>query len=547
MSTGPVPTRVARAILLILRVTPRAAFRAVAVVLALGASLTGCRGGDAAPARRTLIDSRNNYDPRSLDPARANDIPSGRLVADIFDGLTHFSTDAALVPGLAERWDLSADGRVYTFHLRRHVTFHDGTPFSSANVVHSFTRALAPATKGIPLWPLFPIDGARAFNAGTAPSVTGLVAPDDSTIVITLTEPLAVFPKLLAMPVASIVIDGAGDDFSEHPVGTGPWRFVEWKHDDYVRLARNAAYFGGAPKAESLEVRVIPEPSTAVAEFESGAVDLLYVPESETQAWLQTDEKKALLQSTPALRIIYAALNTRRGALSDARVRQAINVAVDRRALLDRLLGGRGTLAAGVIPPSLAGADTTRHPYTYDPARARALLAQAGHATGLHFELWTEADEPFPRLAEAIQGYLAAVGITVSIVQRDAASMRAAARAGSTDIVLKDWYADYPDAENFLYPLLDGANVGVGGNISFYESPAFDRLVASGRGERNDATRATLYRQADDLAFREAPMLYLFFYDDLYAVQPWLRGFQAPVIFTGQRWTDVEIVHSTAR
>jgi peptide/nickel transport system substrate-binding protein len=524
MSTRPIPTR-------------------LALLAALGAAALACRGGDASPARRTLVDSRSTYDPRSLDPTHANDIPSGRLVADIFDGLTRFTPEAALEPGLAERWELSADGLTYTFHLRRHVTFQDGKPFAAANVVKSFTRALDPATHGIPLFPLLPIAGAHEFNAGTAPAVSGLTAKDDSTVVITLTEPLAVFPKMLAMPVASIVPDSAGADFSEHPVGTGPWQFVEWKHDDYVKLARNAHYFAGPPKAESLEIRVIPEPSTAVAEFESGAVDLLYVPESETQSWLQTDEKKALLQSVPALKLVYAAFNVKRGALSDPRVRQAINYAVDRRTIVDRLLGGRGTLAAGVIPPSLSGADTGRKPYPYDLAKAQALLAQSGHASGLRFDLWTSPDPPFPRLAEAIQGYLAPAGITITIVQRDYSSLREAARNGKADIVLKDWYADYPDAENFLYPLLGGTNLGPGGNVSFYVNPAFDRLMSTARGERNDAARASEYRQADEIAFRDAPMLFMYFYNDLYAVQPWLKGFQAPVIFTGQRWTDVEIAH----
>jgi ABC-type transport system substrate-binding protein len=525
MSTGPIPVR-------------------LALLLLGAAALTHCRGGDAAPARQTLVDSRTTYDPRSLDPAHANDIPSGRLVADIFDGLTRFTPEAALEPGLAERWDLSSDGLTYTFHLRRHVTFQNGRPFEARHVVQSFTRALDPATHGIPLFPFFPIAGAREFNAGTAQSISGLSAPDDSTVVITLTEPLAVFPKMLAMPIASIVPDSVGADFSEHPVGTGPWQFVEWKHDDYVTLARNPHYFGGAVKAESLEIRIIPEPSTAVAEFESGAVDLLYVPESETQSWLQTDEKKALLQSVPALKLVYAAFNTRRGALADARVRQAINYAVDRRTIVDRLLGGRGTLAAGVIPPSLPGADTLRKPYPFDVAKAKALLAQSGHGSGLHFELWTSPDPPFPRLAETIQSYLANAGITITIVQRDYSALREAARNGKADIVLKDWYADYPDAENFLFPLLGGSNVGPGGNVSFYVNPAFDRLLGAARGERNDATRATEYRQADEIAFRDAPMLFMYFYNDLYAVQPWLKGFQAPVIFTGQRWTDVEISRS---
>ena len=139
------------------------------------------------------------------------------------------------------------------------------------------------------------------------------------------------------------------------------------------------------------------------------------------------------------------------------------------------------------------------------------------------------------------QGYLKEAGIRAEIVQRDASSMREAARNGQTDLVLKDWYADYPDADAFLYPLLHTANRGVGGNVSFFSNPQFDQLVSRARAEQNDSVRAALYRDADALAFREAPMVFLFFYNELYAVQPWISGFQVPVIFNGQRWTDVTI------
>jgi peptide/nickel transport system substrate-binding protein/oligopeptide transport system substrate-binding protein len=145
-------------------------------------------------------------------------------------------------------------------------------------------------------------------------------------------------------------------------------------------------------------------------------------------------------------------------------------------------------------------------------------------------------------VAEAIQAYLREAGIRVTLVQREAAAMRAAARNGETDLVLKDWYADYPDAENFLYPLLHGDNAGQNGaNVSFYDDPAYDSLVSASRVESDSARRVTLYREADEKAFADAPMAFLFFYNDLYALQPWVRGFRAPVIFTGERWTNATI------
>lgn len=516
---------------------------ALALLTGLAATLGGCRSGESSPERHTLVDSRDWYDPRSLDPARATDVPTGRAVAYLFDGLTRFTPDARIEPGLARSWDVSADGLRYTFHLRAGVKFHDGTPFVSRHVAQSFRRVLDPATKAGSVWPLYPIKGARAFadGKGAEAATLGIETPDDTTVVITLEEPFAIFPKLLAMPIASIVPDSIGADFSEKPVGTGPWRLVEWKHDDYLKFARNTAYFGGAPKIDTLVARIIPEPSTAVAEFESGTVDILYVPEDQTKAWEDTDTRSARLTSAPALRLWYIGVNTTRGPLKDVRVRQAIASALDLPTLLSQLLAGRGRVAAGVIPPSLEGADTTRRPMPYDTGTARALLAEAGFPNGIDVELWCSQTAPFPRLAQSIQAYLAAANIRVKIVQRDASSMRAAARAGQTDMVVKDWYADYPDAENFLYPLLHSANRGAGGNVSFFSDSAFDRIVDASRREADAAKRAALYRQADSLGFARMGMVPLFFYNELYAVQPWVQGFEVPVIFNGQRWTGVSL------
>lgn len=507
---------------------------------ALVAALAACGRADSTAVRHTVVDSRDWYDPRSLDPARATDVPTGRAVAYLFDGLTQFTPDARVEPSLARAWDVSADGRVYTFHLRTNIHFHDGSLFTARDVVHSLTRVLDPATKAGSLWPLYPIRGARAFSEGKGTAL-GISARDDSSVVITLEEPFAIFPKLLAMPIASMVPNTVDTNFSEHPVGTGPWKLVAWKHDDYLKFARNADYFGGAPTIDTLVARIIPEPSTAVAEFESGTVDILYVPEDQTKSWTEANAKSARLVSAPALRLWYIGVNNTRGPLTDVRVRRAIAMSLDVPTLLKQLLAGRGRVAAGVIPPSLEGADTTRRVLTYDTTAARALLAQAGHPNGVDVELWCSQTPQFARLAQSIQAYLASAGIRVKIVQRDASAMRAAARAGQTDLVLKDWYADYPDAENFLYPLLHTANRGAGGNVSFFSDAAFDKLVDASRRESDVAKRAVLYRSADSVAYAQMGLVPLFFYNELYAVQPWVQGFQVPVIFNGQRWTSVKL------
>src|SRR5947207_1389128 len=212
--------------------------------------LGGC-GPSGPPNRHELIDSRDQYDPRSLDPALSTDVPTGRAVGYVFDGLTRFDPDAKVEPALAERWDVTPDGLIYTFHLRRGVTFHDGSPVTATTVVHSWQRALDPATKSGAAQFLFPIKGGRELNAGTARILAGAVPHDDSTLVVTLAEPLAIFIKMLAMPVASVVPEHPPANFGEHPIGTGPWKLVEWKHDDYLLFARNTSYFGGTAPTDS--------------------------------------------------------------------------------------------------------------------------------------------------------------------------------------------------------------------------------------------------------------------------------------------------------
>ncbi len=498
-----------------------------------------CGGGGDGATRHSIIDSRDNYDPRSLDPALSTDVPTGRAVGYLFDGLTRFTPLAEVVPALATSWDISPDGITYTFHLRRGVKFTDGTPFVARQVAASWRRVLDPKVRGGRGWPLYPIRGAKEFADGKVPTFDGVSAPNDSTLVVTLKEPFAIFPKLLAMPVASIAPDNVPANFGEAPIGTGPWKLAEWKHDDYLTFVPNKDYWGGAPKADTLKARIIAEPSTAVAEFESGNVDVLQIPQTDIESWQEDSERRKLLMSTPSLELVYVAINTTRGPLKDVRVRQALNHAIDRKVLVRNLVAGRGVLAAGVIPPSLAGSDTTRIGYGFDTLAAKRLLREAGYPNGFDIELWTSTTPVYVRIAETLQGYLQLIGVRAKIVQRESAAAREAARKGQADLFVKDWYADYPDAENFLYPLLHGANKGVGGNVSFFQNAQYDTLVSRARREQDDAVRTSMYREADALAFREAPMIFLYFYSELNAVQPWIKGFVPPTIFNGQNWTTV--------
>lgn len=504
------------------------------LLLATALTFTACadQGGG------TTLDYYFTYDPRSLDPALSTDVPTGEVVSLLFDNLTQFDPDAQLSPGLARAWETDATGRTYTFHLRQNATFHDGRPIKAADVRASMLRALAPGTTGGRSWPLFPIRGARAYAAGRSQEVDGITVRDDSTVVLTLEEPLNLFPKLLAMPVAAIVPTPTPADFDQRPNGSGPWKFVSWSHDDAIVVAKNERYWGGAPKSDTLRIRIIPEPLTQAAEYEAGHLSVVEVPVGETRRWEETHAKE--LQRRPALREYYVAINTTRGPLKDVRVRRALNHALDVPTLLTTIFADRGKRAAGSLPPGVAGYDSTRAPYAYDPAEARRLLAEAGYPNGFAVRLWRTQRAELARLAQSIQQALADVNVRVEIVERDASSARAAVRNGEADLFLTDWWADYPDPENFNYPLFHSRNKGSGGNYAFLSDPGLDSMIVRARATTDEAEKTRLARNIDARVFELAPWIFLWFPIEIWAAKPEMQGWRVPLIFTGQRWMQVE-------
>ncbi len=477
-------------------------------------------------------------DPVTLDPALSTDVQSGEMITMLFDNLVRFDVEATLVPGVASRWEVDSTATVYTFHLRPGVTFHDGRPLTAKDVEASILRALAPGSRGRH-WPLQPIQGALDYAEGRASGISGLEVPDDSTVIFTLREPLNIFPKFLAMPVAAIVPTPTADDFSGNPIGSGPWKFVSWQHDNVLLFAANDSYWGGRPQSDSIRVRIIPEASTQAAEFETGQLSVVEIPFSETQRWEQ--EHGELLQRRAALRDFYIAINTTRGPLADVRVRRALNHAVNVETILSTIMAGRGVRAAGAIPPGVMGHDQSRVPYTYDPDLARRLLAEAGYPNGFPLQLWRSQRTEIARVSQAVQQALGAVGIKVEILERDATSVRAAVRNGETDLFIGDWYADYPDPENFTWPLFHSRNHGPGGNYAFLSDSVLDRMIVELRTTTDEVRKQELAREVDQRVFDLAPWIFLWFPEDMWATQPDLSGWRIPAVFTGQRWTEAVI------
>ena len=272
---------------------------------------------------------------------------------------------------------------------------------------------------------------------------------------------------------------------------------------------------GEKPVSDSIRIRIIPEALTQAAEYEARQLSVVEIPFGESRRW-ETEHGAEILRR-PAIRDVYIAINTMRGPLCDVRVRRALNYAVDMPTILRTVIGGRGIQAAGALPPGILGYDSTRAPYQHDPAKARQLLAEAGYAKGFPLKLWRTAREQYSRIAQALQQQLGEVGITVEIVERDASSARAAARAGETDLFLTDWYADYPDPENFNYPLFYSGSKGAGGNYAYFQDTSLDSLILRARSTLNADEKARLAREIEKADCRRSPWIFCYFPVDWWA------------------------------
>lgn len=517
--------------------------RASAVCLVLLAACGG-RERDTAGAGRNVLHLTFGTDPASLDPIQAVDVYRGQMVVYLYDGLVQFQ-DGESQPSLASSWEISEDGTVYTFHLRDDVQFHNGRSFTAGDVKYSFERALTPAAQSPLTWVFDFIQGSDAMLAGEAASLSGLRVPDPVTVEITLEQPFAPFLMLMAMPAAHIVpreeIEQKGEQFSEAPVGTGPWVFESWAHDDVIRLTANPRYHGGRPETDGMEIRIIPETTTVIAEFERGNLDVVdgnEFPRPEYERFAADPDWEPHIRKRPALITYYLALNNAKPKFADPRVRRALNYAVDVAAISAAIYPTEMILSHGPIPPGLPGYREDGEPYGHDPERARALLAEAG-VEDLTFDVFFRSLALNQRFLEAVQANLAEVGVTMNLQQRDWTAVRQAMQQGELDAYLSNWYADYPDAENFLYPLFYSEMAGAGGNAAFYENAVVDSIILTARRTLDDDERIAMYARADSLIFADAPWIFTVHPVDADLVQPWVEGYEIPAVFYGNKWVDV--------
>ena len=308
-----------------------------------------------------------------------------------------------------------------------------------------------------------------------------------------------------------------------------------------LSLRPGTDYFDGRPKLNGIVYRVIPEDLTAVLEFETGRLDVLLIPSAEYRHFTTDPAWRDLVFGSPGLNSYYLGLNCTRPPFNDLRVRQAVNMAIDRQHILNTVFEKRGVLATGPVPPGLwknsIGHSLARG-YAYDPEKARTLIGQAG-ATGAVIKIFISADPEVLDIVGVIQNYLAAAGLKAEITQLDWSAFKHAVNEGEPDAFWLSWWADYPDPENFLFPLFHSASVGPSGNRTRLIDHDLDRLIETAQRTTNDKKRYQLYQEAEDRIVKDAPWVFMWHRADYYVIQPWVKDFKIYPIYSIDKRVDV--------
>jgi len=470
-----------------------------------------------------------NNDLTTLDPQVGYDWQNWSVIKSIFDGLMDYKPGTTeLEPDLAETYTVSDDGLTYTFKLRDGVKFHNGRPMTSADVKYSFERAVNPATQSPGGGYFGMIAGYDDVAGGKATTLSGIETPDDKTVIFKLTRPDATFLHLMAINFGYVVpkeeVEKAGADWGKKPVGTGAFKFVEWVPGQAIKLERNKDYFrAGVPYLDGVTFEFGQDPTVAVLRLKKGEIDIVGdgIPPAQFAELMADPASKPMIAEGDQLHTGYVTMNVTQPPFDNVKVRQAVNMAINKDRIV-RLINNRAAPASQALPPAMPGYNPDNKGYAYDPEGAKKLLAEAGVGE-ISTELYVMNVDPNPRIAQAIQQDLAAVGIKAEIRSLAQAEVIAAGGAGKAPMIWSGgmaWIADFPDPANFYYGILGCAGAVEGGwNWSRYCNKALD--------ER--ATKADAMVKDDQKDARIAEWKAIF--DDVLKDAPW-----AP-IFNEKRFT----------
>ncbi len=483
----------------------------------------------------TVLHRGNRSEPAALDPHKINTRYELNIVEDLFEGLTAFDAAANPVPGVAASWDVSEDGRIYTFYLRENLMWSDGEPITSDDVVFSFRRFMNPETAALYAQLFYLVQNGREVNTGALPMEDlAVTAPDEATVVFELTGPAPYFPEMLANGFAGIVprhaVERFDDDWSApgQMVSNGAYTLEAWSPQDRIALLRNER-FHDAENVQIDRIYYYPTDDTVsgVARFRAGDLDmqLEFAPEQAKPLRALLGDEVHLI---PSLTTFYLTVNTTLPHLSDPRVRRALSMAIDRKIITERVRGVGEPPALSFVPPQIANyepAIATFASMSMEARRkeAKRLLAEAGYGPDNPLEVsyvFSGSNEN-RRLAVVIAAMWKLVGVETALLNREGKIHFSSLRAGDFEIGYVGWGADYNDASTFLY-VLQSESVNV--NYARYNNPAYDTLSKEAVLLADLETRADMMRRAEAMMLHDQPIIPIFFSVTKQLVKDYVKG-----------------------
>ncbi|MDU0362333.1 ABC transporter substrate-binding protein [Rhizobium sp. 25PS6] len=427
----------------------------------------------------------------TLDPAIGYDWVNWSMIKSLYSRLMDYAPGTPNpVPSLAESFTVSADGLTYTFKLHKGVKFSNGREVVASDVKYSIERAVDPKTQGPGAGFFGAIKGFEDETGGKTTTLSGIETPDDSTVIFNLSRPDATFLHVLAINFASVVpkeaVEAAAGDFGKKPVGSGTFILKDWTIGQQLVFERNKDYFvKGVPYIDSFKVEVGQEPLVALLRLQKGEVDIAGdgIPPAKFLEIKNSADGAQMIVDGEQLHTGYITLNTKVKPFDNVKVRQALNMAINKERIT-RILNGRATPANQPLPPLMPGYDKSFTGYAYDVAKAKALLAEAGYSDGFETVLYSTNTDPQPRIAQAIQQDLAAVGVKAEVrALAQANVISAGGTEGEAPMIWSGgmaWIADFPDPSNFYGPILGCAGAVPGGwNWSWYCNAELDKRAVA--------------------------------------------------------------------
>lgn len=473
-------------------------------------------------------------DATSLDPAQVTDINSGQVLNQMYDELVQYNSQGAIAPDLATHWTESANRLDYTFTLRSGVKFSNGDPLTPAAVVYSFERQLNPKNPGYQYGP-YPFGG---FFYGDIANVT---ASGKNQVTFQLKAPEASFLQSLTTLTGAIVNPkvslSEGKSFALHGSGTGPYMLSSWQRGQQLVLKPNPYYWGAKPKLKEVVFIPIVQSSERATDLESGTANLVVNPTPVSLSQIKSAGDKVAMQAGP--HIWWIGMNLTQKPFSSQLVRQALNYAVNKKGLITDILYGTGIPANQPLAPGQLGYNPNVNPYSFNPAKAKALLKEAGYPHGFTATLMVPTSgsgmqQPV-QMATYIQANLAAIGVKIKIQELDWGTYLNKIAAGAQKSHLQMWELSWMDSavdpSLVLGPLLAGSSWPPGFNTGFYKNNQVDTILTQAEAATSTAQRQKLYQQAEADINQNAPWIFVDHAKSVVAYQPSVQGFALNPIF----------------